>query len=380
MLPSSKSPSSRAPKGAQQIFGPLPASEGKTGSESPGSRFQTDLVQCTFDPSKGMRWALVVLNVMARQLYAEALPSKEPPTVASGLEKTLDRLPERPAYPSSDKWPRVVRGCPNSAHNQEHRASQQGPQDPNAFGALDSKIALLRRTLALSLAKTPGAWSERLATVVAQINERLTSALPGGEAPDEVRDSDVAVIMSLQQNNAEKLKFNRDLLEKRKRRLQNVGAFRRPKTGLARFRRGFRARYGKKEDLDHIDGSRVYGVGSDKLIKIKRAMPVSKRTDSTHHAEVESERQEKKREAVFELVFELMEWLRGEEQEKSLSAAARHFRSIVGMSEYQAAMSQMGHGLSFGGALATSIRIFPDSFRLRPAGTGRGNYYVSPAG
>ena len=52
-------------KGQKQLFRAYPASKGQTASESPSMRFQMDLVDMRYSPSRGNKNMLVLVNVLS---------------------------------------------------------------------------------------------------------------------------------------------------------------------------------------------------------------------------------------------------------------------------------------------------------------------------
>ena len=87
------------------------------------------------------------------------------------------------------------------------------------------------------------------------------------------------------------------------------------------FRRGFDAKWGEVENVARIEGSRVVGEKGTRVdIKLVKAVPAS--SSQPENIERETARTEKKKEALFDLMDTLLDWLGG--GEKSLRAAALH--------------------------------------------------------
>ena len=60
-------------KGENQIFLPLPPSQGKTGSESYKFRYMMDLADMRTNPSKGNSAWLLLVNVYSREAFTRAV-------------------------------------------------------------------------------------------------------------------------------------------------------------------------------------------------------------------------------------------------------------------------------------------------------------------
>eukprot|EP00973_Karenia_brevis_P014531 1983335-Karenia_brevis.AAC.1 len=125
--------------------------------------------------------------------------------------------------------------------------------DPNPLAVVDRVIQNLKKRLAESLAETPGEWADRLPEVVRQYNETPHETLHN-EPPNEVTSNKTLGFL-LDQDNARKLQHNQQVLEGRRKQLEEAGGFRRPLGGLQKFKRGFRASYGNVEKVDNVTGS-----------------------------------------------------------------------------------------------------------------------------
>ena len=340
-------------KGAKQLFRPLPPSKGQTASESLDMRYQMDLVDLKYSPSRGFKNILVLINVFSRKGSAVPIKDKTPEATAAGLRSLLGNLGATPVIVSSDKgaeftgrvqelldWQRIV-----------HRVKAD-KNDPNALSVVDRFIQNLKKRLAESLAESPGEWADRVPQVVAQYNDTPHETLHG-EPPNDVRNSKVLRFM-LDVDNARKLKNNQNLLEARTKTLEDAGGFRRPLGGLTKFKRGFQASYGPVEHVGNVTGSLVTPTGRGEPIDVKRVLPVDKDTDNVEPGFALGEaRTEAKRNKIAALAMELFEWLGDEE--KSMTSAARHLRQVLGPEEYRAQLSSVGAQ-----HLSDVVRLFPD--------------------
>jgi len=356
-----------ATRGQKQIFKPLPRAQGKTASEQPDFRMQMDLIDYKNNPSKGYKNVLVLVDVFSRQAWARLLRSKEPATVAPVLASMIEALPRAPAFIFSDQGNEFT-GKVNAMLEGRHiiHRMKSDKNDVNALSVCDRIVQNLKTRIAESLSEEPGEWSDRLASAVAAYNATPHETMHG-EAPEEVRGNRVVQFMTLQ-DNTKKLKHNQNLLESRKKSLNDAGAFRRPLGGLTAFKRGFKATWGEVEKPEYVRGSVVTPQGEGGKVDIKRVMPVDK--DSNEAQPVfnlsETERTLSKKQKLWDLMVMLWEFLGDEE--KSTAAAAQHLKGRLDAPEYTALLNSVGiHHLS------DAVRLFPE-FDLT-----KGGYYITRA-
>ena len=94
---------------AQQIFKPLPASKGKTGSEARQFREQMDLIDMKNSPSrfrgKGpqFKYAILIIDVMSRFEWSAPLINEEATAAEPVLRRLTNSTDKRRAFISSDK-------------------------------------------------------------------------------------------------------------------------------------------------------------------------------------------------------------------------------------------------------------------------------------
>jgi hypothetical protein len=190
-------------------------------------------------------------------------------------------------------------------------------------------------------------------------------------APNEVGKSQDIQFLNLV-DNAANFKHNTKVLGERTIALEKTGAFRKPLGGVTKnaFRRGFDAKWGEVENVARIEGSQVVGEKGTRVdIKLVKAVPASSSQPET--IERETARTEKKREALFDLMDILVDWLGG--QEKSLRAAALHLaRTRFDLGNRQVLYKDLlrSQGFTGFGALADAVRLFPRTFKLT-----RGAFY-----
>ena len=340
-----------ARKGEKQIFRPLPPSEGKTASEGIDVRFQMDLADLKYSPSQGYKNILVLVNVYTREAFARPVVDKTPGEVSIGLHSMLSKLPKLPAFIFSDRGGEFVGEVQalleRAGITQRMKAERF---DPNVLSVVDRIIQNLKTRLAESLAARPGEWAQRVPEVVRQYNATPHSTLKG-EPPAEVRENKLVGFL-LQEDNAKKLKHNQDLFEKRKGRLEETEAFRRPIGGLNKFKRGFRASYGDVERVEGFSGSKVLSAGEP--LDVKRALPVDKETGNVQEGFALGEvRRERLRERVQDLVAEIYTFLGDEE--RSMQAVATHLKGAF-PGQYQEYLDRVGAGRH----LSNVVKLFDD--------------------
>jgi hypothetical protein len=140
--------------------------------------------------------------------------------------------------------------------------------------------------------------------------------------------------------------------------------------GLGAFRRGHKAKFQGKERVKEIKAGMVSSLQNEKPTNIKLVQPIpidASRTASAWTAM--DERDEKKRQKFEDIAHEIFEYL--EDGKVSLSSLARHLKGQLGSdAEYRA---RIGAAL---GALASLLKLFPDTFELMPSESGRANFYV----
>ena len=349
-------------QGQKQIFRPLPASAGKTASESEQMRAQMDLIDLKFSTSKGYKNVLAVINVWNRMAFAIPIVDKTTESVANGLRILLNDPKLNCKFIFSDagnEW----RGPVQILLDEKgivHRTKEK--DDVNALAVIDRFIQTFKKRLAESLAANKGEWADRVPEVVRQYNESPHETL-FNEAPDDLGDSKVASFMNLQEN-ARKLAHNQNLFKSRKQAVENAGAFRRPLEGLTKFKRGFQATYGALEKLEGFEGSKVKPQGGDEPIDVKRVLPVDKNTrDVEPGFALGRDRTAARREKIQALALQAINFVGA--GEPSLQRLAAYLKFTLGDVEYRLQLMSIGAQ-----NLSDVIRLVPE------LSLTRGGYYV----
>ena len=328
-------------------------------------RFQADLVDLKYDPSKGHKNLVVLVNVFTRELYAQACKNKEPGTVAPVLRRIIHELPVTPAFISTDAG-EEFKGPVDDMLLKEgvvHRTKPVG--NVNALSVVDRASQNLKQRIAKLSAKegASGEWREVLKEAVDGYNETYHSAVHSD--PEGVRANPVVTFMNYQ-DNAEKLQHNQKLLERRRSRLEDAGAFRAPLGGFGKFQGSFQPTYGEVKQLTEIKGSVVEGVHGgkhDMQHDIQHVLPVDKESSTaTARFALGSARVERKREKVQGIFLALYGWLGGPEQKRMVSAA-EHLRRVT--QDYNQILRDTNM------RLADVVRLFDGTLELTIQG-----YYV----
>jgi hypothetical protein len=357
-------------RGSKQIFKPLKPATGQSASESSESRFQRDLIDERNNPSNGYKYIVVLISVFSREVWALPARDKKPETIAPVLRELLQKVGHPIHFVSTDfgnEFTSEVNTVLEAAGTIHKLKSS--PSDVNALAVIDRAIQTIRKRLSESLADKHGNWSDRLQAVIKQYNESPHEALHQ-ESPEDAEENPTVKHLLLEENSA-KAAGNQELLKSRKARLDASGTFRRPRAGAAKnaFRRSFKPTWGPLEKVESIEGSIVKAQGEGAPIDIKHVQIVDETTDQARPAETVSLALEAKKEKMHDWATEAYEWLG--DDEKSVSALARHLRTDLSLADYQAKLASVGISARQPGALANVLKLFPEYFTLL-----RGNYYV----
>ena len=265
---------------SKQLFKPLPESKGKTGAEDQQFRVQMDLIDMKYSPSKinargpSYKNALILVDVMSRRVWGLPCLSKEPDDVKPVLRQILNSMEKLPAFISSDRGNEFTGPVDKLLEDRSiiHR-TKSDTHDMNSPSVVDRVIQTLKKRLAESLAGKKGEWAARLPLVIKQYNSTDHPAIHGEPREFGKEGHEVAKFIT-QAENADKLKHNTALLDKRKKKLAEEGGFRVPVGGPKAFHRGFKQAYsGEVFEIRKIEGSTVTGKDGTKT-DLKRAMPV----------------------------------------------------------------------------------------------------------
>ena len=365
-----------ATQGQRQLFRPLQRPEGKSATDGHGDRYQMDLGQLND------KMFLLVVSVFSRKAWARPVRNKAPATVAPVLDQIIDDIPHPPGVISSDmglEFTNEVDRLLSDQYGIVHKVKAKG--DPNALAVQDRAMQKIKQTMARLLAqrgdaaplRAEGAFATVLAEAVRAHNETVNETVRDTPNDVDAKNTEAGKVLGFMamRDNAKKFQHNNQLTKRRKEKLEEAGAFRRPLRGLTKFARSFHATYGDIETARRPDGSlaiesgtMVKGAANEPAIDIKRVQVVPTGSSAAQAVlQGTNPRDETRRRNARELMEQLLDFLQG--QERSLEAAALHLREVMGSSDYQAALS--------GRRLSQIIALFPEEFELT-----RNNYFVRP--
>ena len=354
-----------AKQGERQVYTqPLPQAKGQTAAEDVNARYMLDVVF--------VRDLIVVflVNVFTRKTWGKTVPNKSAASVGAAGKVLIDRLEEQPKVVSTDDGNEfAVLAKYLKDRGIGHKVSVSD-RDVNALAVLDRAVQDVKQRYTRMMART-GAGDEKvkLEKALTAHNNAHIQTIHG--APNEVQKNPDLVFLNMV-DNAARFEHNTKVLGERTIALEKTGAFRKPLGGVTKnaFRRGFDAKYDKVQQVQAIEGSTVVGTDGSRVdIKLVKAVPAA--SSQPENLERETARTEKKREALFNLMDTLLDWLGG--GEKSLRAAALHLaRTRFDLGDRQVLYKDLlrSQGFTGFGALADAIRLFPQMLKLT-----RGGFY-----
>ena len=361
-----------------QIFRKLPESKGKTGAEAQGFRLQADLIDYK---SKKATWngteysvVLLIMDVASRRLWGLPVRTKAPQHVAPVMYRLIRAIKTSPGMEqglgvlTTDKGNEFTGAAANVLENEQISHRTKDPADPNILAVLDRAIMTIKRRLAQSLAGKSGPWPSRVAQVVKQYNSTYHPAIR--DEPGEFNDKGHAVKrFMVEQDNAEKLEHNEDLLQKRKAKLEAEGGYRVPVGGVSKFRRSFHQSYsGDVKEVDQIKGSMVKDKDGEKH-DIKRVQVVNVFSGKAEDGlKGNNPRIDRQKDILLPLMTQLFAYLDAGER-VSTSAAAEEMKRQLG-AEYRTILRRAGFA-----QLARAVALFDEEFEVE-----EGGYYLRRVG
>jgi hypothetical protein len=352
-------------QGERQVYTqPLPQARGQTAAEDVNARYMLDVVF--------IRDLIVVflVNVFTRKTWGKTVPNKSAASVGAAGKVLIDSLEEQPKVLSTDDGKEYAELATYLKEKGIGHKVSVSDRDVNALAVLDRAVQDVKQRFTRMMART-GAGDEKvkLDRALTAHNNAHISTIHG--APNEVGKSQDIQFLNLV-DNAAKFEHNTKILGERTIALEKTGAFRKPRGGVTKnaFRRGFDAKWGDVENVARIEGSQVVGEKGTR-VDIKLVQAVDASSSQPANIERETARTEKKKEALFDLMDTLLDWLGG--GEKSLRAAAMHLaRTRFDLGGRQVLYKELlrSQGFTKFGALADAIRLFPQMLKLT-----RGGFY-----
>jgi hypothetical protein len=209
-----------------------------------GDRWVADLIQQTSNPSDGLKYILVVQDVFSRELFARALPNKEPGEVAKGL-RSIFAQEKSPDIFETDGGLEFSGPVQTLLQERGVQLLRKHPLQRNAHATLDRAIASLRQTLSRIETEERKSWSKELARAVAAYNQVPHAAL-GPAAPLEI-EGDPVLRYSMQKQNVQLAHDNAVKAKKIQAQFEKAGHFRLPHA--AARQRGHRQRWGEAHEV-----------------------------------------------------------------------------------------------------------------------------------
>ena len=251
--------------------------KGSIPSSGQRDRWQADLLdfkEYDAEQNKGSKYALIVTRVFDRQVRTADLKTKTPGEVWSAFQDIVNQFGSKPSRLDVDAGLEWSGFFAEQAKKENIAIQTRSPSDVNFLAVLDKASASIKSNLFRALARSGNAkWVENLQKATSAYNNTANSATLD-EAPADV-EKEKPVVFRLMQENAEKLKTNRQQLDNRQQQLRDAGSFRvlLPKQS---FQRGFKARYSSEvHDVASIDKGQVTDT-KGRSYRIGQVKPVPK--------------------------------------------------------------------------------------------------------
>ena len=160
-----------AVRGETQIFRPLPPAQGKTATHGPrDSRFMMDLLDMRVNPSAaGEKYAIILVEVFSRYMWATTIRDKKPETVAAALGPLLGEIQgsqRKIPVISTDLGNEWVGKVDELLVERDIVRKTKTPIEKNALGVIDRAMQSLQQIIAKKAAKDGGDWGQLLASSV----------------------------------------------------------------------------------------------------------------------------------------------------------------------------------------------------------------------
>ena len=241
-----------------------------------------DLLDQRVNPSStGQKYAIILLEVFSRYMWASTICDKKPATVAAALAPMLGEIQgSQRTIPviSTDMGNEFVLEVETLLRQRNIIRKKKTPIETNALGVLDRAMQSLQQIIAKKAARDGGDWGQLLASSVAALNSTTNEAVR--DAPEDViQDDDAAKNLQFMalKDNAAKFRHTNSVTHRRKKPLASAGGFRRPIAARAnKFQRGYRAKYQDREEQEGAPRLGTIVKGQGKEIDIKN-IQVSKR-------------------------------------------------------------------------------------------------------
>lgn len=348
---------------SRQVFAPAPKSQGRVTAARVDDRWQVDLVDFSSSSVKqnnGARAALLVTDVFSRFSWVEVLDSKSTETVAQAFHRILKRSRRRPLEAHTDGGAEFGALFDDllKKHGIAHRT--RDPMHANGLAVVDMTIRRVKEIIRQERAEGGGGWAKYMPGAVKSLNNSSNDYLMGSN-PADVKSTPTLQI-ALQQQAGKDMEVNTELLESRKRALEEAGAFR-VRLPTKTFARGTDAKWSSEVyKFSKVVGSLVYDDKGSKF-PIRNVLPVargSKRVATV--ASLGDGKAVEQREAMLPFAQALVAMI-GPRETISLQSVGLKMRRLPGFSVRMREAKITGIG-----ALERFVRLFPTMFKIEGEG------------
>ena len=306
----------------------------------------------------------MLVNVFTRKVWAVAIKDKCAASVLSAGRALISRLPEKPKVVSTDTGLEYEQLSDYLKEKGIGHKQSVADTDKNALAVLDRAVQDVKARSSRILASTvKEEEKQKLEKALKAHNNSHNTTTHG--SPNEVGKDQTVQFLNFV-DNAEKFEHNAQILDKRKAALEATGAFRKPLPGIVKnkFRRGYKAKYDKVEQVREIKGSTVVATDRSTVdIKLIKAVPSS--PGQPPDISEENERQQRKRDKLYDMM-EIIAALIGQREVPLRSLATHLARQRFDLDGQHKAYKELLRSqplLGFG-ALADAIRLLPEMLKL----------------
>ena len=365
-------------KTTRQVQAPRYKFDGKIAASRLHSRWFAGLIDFSAAPSVGTgndvglrptsdgeRYILVIQDVFSRKIWTEALLDKRPATVAAAFQTILSKAGAVPTALTSDQGAEFSGEFRDLLETKGIVPRQKDKDDVNAIATLDTAIGNLKKALArVARKQRTNDWASLLQKVTDGHNKLPNDGeYLNGVAPDEVADDD-DIKAKLRDKNAEYAQFNKERMQKRAAKLEDVGRFRAMSSRGGAFTRGFKPRYeGALRQAAEVKGPRVADESGNTFLT-KFVQPVREATDDAGPVRIEQRGSAQTREKQIRILQPFADGLaRVLEMGRPVTAmrALALLQSVRGAAAFK--MAVLEARLNNKRKIKNFVDLFPDMFR-----------------
>ena len=233
---------------ARQVLKQRPENQGKITSFEINERWAADIIDYNAHPSpdpKGgdpYQYILIVQDIFSRKIWTHALKSKSQEVSQQAFESIV-RQAGTPDELDTDNGNEFKGQFHEYLVDERIQHEVADPRSKNARATLDAAIKSIRQILArIQLSEINRNWASILQRATQAYNQTVHTAIIG-RAPQNVY-WDKVLQFDLRTKATEDRDQNQKLVERRGRRLQQLGAFREEVLQKNKFERSFTPRFG----------------------------------------------------------------------------------------------------------------------------------------